>query len=699
MSAEPRHFYEFGNFRLDPREKILLCDNKPVPLTPKVFETLQVFVEHAGRLLEKDELLSRIWQDRFVEESNLAFNIKVLRRVLNDDAHQPRFIETVPRRGYRFIAEVHRRIDAVAPALAQPLVSNQPARRSYLAIGTIAVLIIGSLGIALNFALRKQKASTLSAPILSSPFRSENLGDTGRAVVTPNGNYVAYTSETGGKQSIWLRQLATSENIQIVPPSDGAIGGLAVSRDGNSLYFVRNNNGVVPPASIYRVMTFGGIPVKIAEKAHGSISISPDDQQISFIRCHYQDEDYCSLFVVDADGKNERKLVAQPRPFRISANEFSPDKKSIAFATGESASGGRDFRLMLFDLASNSSSQITPKTFFHIQSLKWLPSGEDLLFTASETYDGPFRIWKVAVRTGEVIPLTTDAVDYRSISLDNAGEKLLATFSTNTFRLHIAPVDSLNNAKSIAAARTFAFGNGNKIVYASDDGDIWTINLEGGEQRQLTNSPHKDFCPRLSADGNHIFFTSARSGSSHVWRMNVDGSNQIQLTKGEGGVVRFVTPDQKWVYFASPRQMLWRVSAEGGDEIEISRQRVWSSTAVSPDGKLAAFFVRPHGDNYEVSVGVMSLDNGEVIKTFVLADQKSVPIHIGWEANNQNFDYVTFNGTSSLWRQSLNNDRPRLMADLGAEEINDLAFSPDGKYVGYIRGRWISRAVLIKGFK
>src|SRR2546427_5439768 len=106
MSTETARFYEFGNFRLDPSAKILFCENKPVALTPKVFDTLQVFVEHAGRLLEKDELMQKIWQDRFVEESNLTFNIKMLRRALKDDAHEPRFIETVPRRGYRFIAEV-----------------------------------------------------------------------------------------------------------------------------------------------------------------------------------------------------------------------------------------------------------------------------------------------------------------------------------------------------------------------------------------------------------------------------------------------------------------------------------------------------------------------------------------------------------------------------------------------------------------
>ena len=111
MSSNTAHSYEFENFRLDLSEKVLFCDDKPVSITPKAFETLQVFVENAGHLLEKDELMQRIWQDRFVEESNLAFNIKILRRVLNDDAHQPRFIETVPRRGYRFIATVKERFD------------------------------------------------------------------------------------------------------------------------------------------------------------------------------------------------------------------------------------------------------------------------------------------------------------------------------------------------------------------------------------------------------------------------------------------------------------------------------------------------------------------------------------------------------------------------------------------------------------
>jgi DNA-binding winged helix-turn-helix (wHTH) protein/TolB-like protein len=108
MSLETKRLYEFGDFRLDLAEKVLLRDGESVPITPKVFETLRVFVQHAGRLIEKDELMQKLWQDRFVEESNLTFNIKMLRRALGDDAAKPLFIETVPKRGYRFIAEVRR---------------------------------------------------------------------------------------------------------------------------------------------------------------------------------------------------------------------------------------------------------------------------------------------------------------------------------------------------------------------------------------------------------------------------------------------------------------------------------------------------------------------------------------------------------------------------------------------------------------
>lgn len=106
MSLETKHFYDFRNFRVDPDERVLLCEGKPLPLTPKAFQMLLILIENRGRIVEKDKLMNEIWADSFVEEGSLSVNARRLRIALNDDASQPKFIETIPRRGYRFIADV-----------------------------------------------------------------------------------------------------------------------------------------------------------------------------------------------------------------------------------------------------------------------------------------------------------------------------------------------------------------------------------------------------------------------------------------------------------------------------------------------------------------------------------------------------------------------------------------------------------------
>src|SRR5258706_16429284 len=102
MPGQNNHFYEFGDFRLDPRERRLLNKGEPVPLPPKVYDTLLVLVENGGHTIEKDELMKAVWPDIFVEEANLTVNISALRKALGEGVPDRRYIETVPRRGYRF---------------------------------------------------------------------------------------------------------------------------------------------------------------------------------------------------------------------------------------------------------------------------------------------------------------------------------------------------------------------------------------------------------------------------------------------------------------------------------------------------------------------------------------------------------------------------------------------------------------------
>jgi DNA-binding winged helix-turn-helix (wHTH) protein len=144
--------YQFGPFRLSVIDRQLFRGETPIPLTPKVFETLVVLVEEAGRLVQKDEFLAQIWPDTVVEEVGLAHNISQLRRVLGDGRDDPQFIQTVPKRGYRFVAPI-----TIVPTAPQELPTRVvvgvlpfdnltgDAEREYLADGLTEELIV-SLG-------------------------------------------------------------------------------------------------------------------------------------------------------------------------------------------------------------------------------------------------------------------------------------------------------------------------------------------------------------------------------------------------------------------------------------------------------------------------------------------------------------------------------------------------------------------------
>src|SRR5262245_45847594 len=126
MNQRSDHRYEFGPFRLDVAERLLLRDGESVQLTPKSFDLLLALIVYHGHLLEKDELLKLVWPDTFVEEANLSSIISLIRKALGDGENGERYIETVPKRGYRFVATVreHDEADVAAPK-AQP---SPPAR-------------------------------------------------------------------------------------------------------------------------------------------------------------------------------------------------------------------------------------------------------------------------------------------------------------------------------------------------------------------------------------------------------------------------------------------------------------------------------------------------------------------------------------------------------------------------------------------
>jgi eukaryotic-like serine/threonine-protein kinase len=167
MSQSAQVLYEFGPFRLDPSQELLAEGTRKVPLTPKAYQTLIVLVENRGRTLAKDELLQKVWPDAFVEEATLAQNIFTLRKQLRDDRETALYIETVPKRGYRFVAEVRQVQPAVTPVQPQPsFTPHALARHTLLYALVLAGVLAAVLG---GWYWSRRKATTEDAPLAMQP--------------------------------------------------------------------------------------------------------------------------------------------------------------------------------------------------------------------------------------------------------------------------------------------------------------------------------------------------------------------------------------------------------------------------------------------------------------------------------------------------------------------------------------------------
>lgn len=711
MSLETKSL-EFGEFGLDLKEKALRRNGERLPINPKTFQLLVTLLEDPGHLVEKERLMRTLWPDSFVEDANLAFTVSLLRKALGDDAQNPTFIETVPRRGYRFVGDVRESANGNGSVKIESTAGERKENRSYrfprLYLQALALLMIGAVAGGLWYAASGNPVD--EAPILSARFNSENLstdGNVGDAVISSNGKNVVYTTGLKGRQSVWLRQLEPANNIEIIPRSDDRYYGLALSPTGDVLYFVRAPRESEFRFDTYRVSIFGGVPKKIVGETQGWISISADGEKISFVRCAYSNDEYCSLWIADAaDGKNERRMLSRPGPIRIGDNHISPDGKKIAFAFGQSRTGSNEFNLAEVDVETGAEREITTEKFFNIKNLAWLPDQRGLLMTAKKIPDKNFRIWHVSAATGKTAPLTNDSVDYDGLSLDGDAGTLVSTKIRADYRLNIYGRDGTAGPppRILAEAATVGFAPNGKIFFSSDktgNREIWSINADGGEQRQVTNDPAVDLGSAFSPDGNILFFESNRTGDNQVWRMNADGSDQVQITHKGGGHPQLVSPDGKWLYYLSkPSRQLMRVSTDGGKE-ELVLDTAIDSFALTPDASHIAFAQW----RTKRTIVISSLADKQTIKTFDIPNGRAGIAQFAWSADGKSLYYVAPDDRSEnyiIWQQPLDGGMPLRMADLGPDEPREstaFAVSPDELTFAVVQGSWKHDAVLLRGLR
>ncbi len=692
--------YRFGDFVFDATDNTLRNGDKILPLTPKSVDLLRVFIANQGKLLSKAELMNILWRDSFVEESNLAVTIRHLRKALADDARHPLYIETVARQGYRFIADVKRNL----PEVREPVKRSDSSPRTYLIpVAAAAALLITTISLG---ALYVRNGTSRSAPILEAPFAAQRLSTSGRvesAAISRDGERVVYTVRSGAGESVWLREVASANNVEIIPASGEDYYNLDFSPDGNTLYFTRGPRIIGDRADLFSVSIFGGVPQKLVSSTRGWISVSPDGERLSFVRCPDRAKENCSLWTANSeDGKNEKMVASRPRPLRITDHEFAPDGKSIVFASGQSENSASEFGLITLDLETGVEREVTPEKFFNIRSLEILPENDGILLTGSRGATRNYRVWKIDYTSGSSHPLTKDSVSYSTISLDDGGTRLITTQVTYDYRLFRADLNDLTRKETLTeSVGRFAVEGSGDIVFQSEstgDIEIWRMNADGAGRQQLTSSPGDDGHPIVSSDGTDIYFTSNRSGGMHVWRMKPDGSGQIQVTTDHGGMPLFAA--KGWVYYQHARdRTLWRVSIDVGTEEPVLERKPYRGPfAFSPSGTHAAFVELIEG---KLSMVIASIPGNGETRSFELVDGKG-RFELAWLPNETAVAYTLsdLEGEANiLWIQPLDGGAPYKMADLGDEEIIFLSFLPQTDSIALAQGRWKHDAVMLSGLQ
>ena len=757
MSTLINQLYRFGDFTLDTGQRVLMREGKPVALTPKVFDTLLILVENSGRIVEKDELMSRLWPDTFVEEANVTFNIQQLRKSLSDDARNPRYIGTVSRRGYRFIADVEavlsdesqtggqdaRRFepsDVLSSDTGNGLISQIEARESGPAIGSAAENQLSAPGESSGVIRAADAASTgvskrliafASAAVIvlavvglvvwkfstglnrspgegkrvdgksamALPLKLERLTATGQcrlAVISPDGKYLAYIQTNENKSRIWLRQLATNTNVEIVPAT-GNVAGLAFANSGEYLYFVRGD----PGTALYRVSLLGGVPAKVVDKVEGNFSISSDDSRIALIRqvTHPDGLREYWLMIVNADGTGERVLFVGTYPHKLDVPVWSPDDQAIICSYGNSQGGGHNESIVEVRIADGTKKELSFENIFHVTKLAWLPDRSGLIMSGRKNFEDNTELWRVSYPGMETTQITDGFSTYLDLSIAARADKAVATQSTHISDIWVGSSHEPRNLKKITQAMgKFCWTPNGRLIYcsaASGNSDLWIMRPDGTEQRQLTVGAPVDFNPAATPDNRYIVFVSNRTGALQVWRMNIDGSNQVPLTSGAGKDYPAVSPDGKWVlYNTTDDWHLWRVPIDGGDPVRLTDYPA-SYPSVSPDGKMIACMGR-NEPKLGLSILILSSEGGQPLKRTEFAGGGFSGVRVQWTPDGKALIYATERLSSqAIMKHSLSEGSPGQIVDFAEDSLFDFGYSVDGQFLAVTRGGWQHDIVLI----
>lgn len=740
----------FGVFELDLRTGELRKSGVRVKLQEQPFRILAMLLARPGEVVSRDELRNQLWAEETYVDFDHGLNTAVqrLRESLGDTAENPRFVQTLPRRGYRFLAPVNgdasRGIETSSlsatpePGLALSskrasettgfttitdleisAISNV-SRQRVIAWSAVALCAATALSVSV-FLLGRRTAKSMAVPSYSAVDVQRLTDWTGieeSPAISPDGRSLAFVADQTGNRQIWVRLVAGGAPLQITHGTEDHLFP-RWSHDAASLFYY------VPPASteaqgtLWEISALGGAPRPLCSSVSGA-DVSHDGKKLAFFRFN---QDRVELVVTDRDGSNSRIVARLNSEFGYLYPRWSPDDRWLAYQTSIILAD----KLFVVPTAGGEPKELASE-WMQLGGLAWLPDGSGILFSSARGstvfYLPTMNLWIMKLKGDtKARKLTYGEASYEDPDVDRSGG-IFASRMHRHFDLWKLPVggtppQNLRGAIQIThqtgqVQTPSAAPTDQEIAFLSDTGghgNIWISKLKSGDTRQITFEKDPNVAlgvPVWSPDGAEITFVSIPTDweGGTYWLVKPDGSNLRRIVSDAA----FATwsADSRWIYCNvgdSLNSKIMKIPVQGGAP-KVVREENATGPAVASDGSGLYYLKTERSANglLDYQVRVARPETGPSNLLAVIPGSRvphwqglhPVISHDGkWLALPLNDEFGT-----NIWVMSTEDGRLRRVVDFAPKRTfiaRRLSWSSDDRYILAAIGEGDADIVLLNG--
>jgi len=582
-------------------------------------------------------------------------------------------------------------------------------RRSKWKIPAIALIAIAGVAVALGiYAWFNRPAA---APFQSFTITQlTNSGNNVAAAISPDGKYLLTVVAGDGKQSLWLRNIPTNSNTQVIAPADAFYQSLAFSSDGNYIYFLKAQSSTQDKFDLLRTPVLGGTPQIVVHDDDSGASFSPDGARMAFTRSDTPEPEKFSLITSNLDGSDEKVIYVGSGYKYTNIPVWSPDNHHIALAMVGPTPGNST--LQIHDLVSSAIHPLAHFEDVPIDALAWSPGGRAVLTQYDKTvgYVTRSQIGSIAAPGGQFRSITNDTNDYQTLSLSADGKTLATVQQDAVQTLYFMPGSGFTGAvpppapaQSKHTAMFDYAANGD--IYFADGGNLIRVSPDGAHQTTLVSEPSASVIkPAACGGGRYIVFIWANHNGNkklNTWRIDVDGSNLKQLTFGKIDIGSHCVPDGKWVYYESlETYQSLRVPIAGGPVEEVPGTHGLfkiPGVGVSSDEKFLTMFVPPNVSKSQFGkLAIIPLDAGPNPQVKFLDPDPRFVAYPQFTRDGKAITYIIHDhGADNLWLQPLDGSPGHQVTYFPDDTVRFYAYSADGKNLAVMRTHFDSDVVLL----